>query len=217
MIIDLGLIGYEDAYRVQKEFVARRRLGEIDDSVILAEHNHVFTIGRAGRIENLLADENELKRSGAKVIRVDRGGDITYHGPGQLVVYPIIDLRRRSKDLHLYLRDLEGFAINFIKEYTVNAVRIAGKTGVWVGDRKIASIGVGSTGWIAYHGIGININTDLNFFSMINACGMKNIRMTSLSSLLGRKIDMADAKEKVIKYFNDHEFKLFAQETACSR
>ncbi len=198
MIIDLGLIDYEDAYRIQKELVARLRLGEIADSVILAEHDHVFTIGRTGRIENLLADQNELKNADAKVIRVDRGGDITYHGPGQLVVYPIIDLRRRSRDLHQYLRDLEEVAINFLKEYSINAVRISGRTGVWIGDRKIASIGVGSTGWITYHGMSININTDLGFFSMINPCGMKDVKMTSLCELIGRYVDMNEAKEKMV-------------------
>lgn len=214
MILDLGLIDYEDAYRIQKDLAAKRKLGEIDDSIILAEHYHVFTIGRTGRLENLLADETDLKKDGVKVIRVDRGGDITYHGPGQLVAYPIVDLGRRSRDLHRYLRDLEEVAIRFLKSYSVSAVRITGKTGVWVADKKIASIGIGATGWVTYHGMSININTNLSFFSMINPCGMKDVSVTSLAGLTGRHIDMNEAKEKALYYFNEQALGVCSEETA---
>lgn len=205
MIIDLGLIDYEDAYRIQKELVARRRRGEINDSIILAEHNHVYTVGRAGRMDNLLADLPALDRKGIKVLRVDRGGDITYHGPGQLVVYPILDLNRRSRDLHRYLRELEQAVIMFLKAYNIDAVGLPGRTGVWVGNRKIASIGIGAAGWVTYHGLSININTDLGFFRMINPCGLKDVKMTSLGELLGRNIDMKEVKEKILRCFDERE------------
>ena len=198
MIIDLGLIDYEDAYRVQKEFVVRRRLAEIGDTLIVAEHKPVFTIGRAGSKANLLADEKFLNKSGIKVLDTDRGGDITFHGPGQLVAYPVIDLKVRGRDLHRYLRDLEEVAISFLGRYSVSGQRRDGSTGVWVGDRKIASIGVGASDWVTYHGLSVNVNADLNFFSMIYPCGMKDVKATSLNHVLGRKVSMDDAREKLL-------------------
>ena len=201
MIIDLGLIDYEDCYKVQKEFARRRKLGALDDSLIVAEHKPVFTIGRTGRMENLLEDEEALSCRGIKVLRVDRGGDITFHGPGQVVIYPIIDLRRRGKDLHKYLRDLEEISIRFLKEYSVAGRRFEGKTGVWAGDKKIASIGVGTSGWVTYHGLSVNINTDLSYFSMIYPCGMKSAMATSLAEILRREIPMPEAKAKLVSCF----------------
>lgn len=203
MILDLGLIDYEEAYAIQKELVKRRKLGEIDDSVVVAEHRSVFTIGRAGNIENLLEDEDVLNNKGIKVLRVDRGGDITFHGPGQVVVYPIIDLRARDKDIHRYLRDLEEVVINFLQMYGVYAERCYGKTGVWVNNKKIASIGVAASNWVTYHGFSVNINVDLGYFSMMHPCGMKEIEATSLCRVLGRPIAMREAKYKIISKFND--------------
>lgn len=200
MIIDLGLIDYEDAYRVQREFVARRMLGEIDDSVIVAEHKSVFTIGRTGSADNLLFDEGLLTLAGIKVLGVDRGGDITYHGPGQITIYPIIDLRTKERDLHRHLRNMEQAVIDFLAEYSVFGRRINDKTGVWIGKKKIASIGVGCRNWVTYHGVSVNINTDLRFFSMINPCGMKGVEVTSLGRLLGREVDLAEAKNRIISH-----------------
>lgn len=197
MILDLGLIDYEEAYTAQKELVRLRKLGEIEDSFIFAEHYPVFTIGRTGRIENLLDTEERLSEKGIKVLRVDRGGDITFHGPGQLVVYPIVDLKDRGSDLHRYLRDLEEFIMELLKKYSVCGQRLPGKTGVWVEDRKIASIGIAASGWVTFHGFALNINTDLEFFSMINPCGMKHVRMTSLAQILDRKVTMIDVKKKI--------------------
>lgn len=198
MIIDLGLISYEDAYRTQCEFVARRMLGEVEDSVIIAEHRSVFTIGRTGSIKNLLADEEMLDVAGIKVLEVDRGGDITFHGPGQVTVYPIIDLRTKERDLHKHLRNMEQAVIDFLAEYSVFGRRISDKTGVWIGKKKIASIGVGCRNWVTYHGTSVNINTDLRYFSMINPCGMKGVEVTSLGRLLGREVDMQEAKNKLL-------------------
>jgi lipoate-protein ligase B len=202
MIIDLELVDYLKAYNIQKELVARRRMGEIDNSVILAEHHPVLTIGRSSKDNHILAKPEDLARMGIEVLKVDRGGDITFHGPGQLIVYPILDLAEMDKDLHFYMRSLEDLCIDFLDEYAVDAGRIDGKTGVWVDGRKIASIGIAATNWITYHGISINLNTDLRFFSLINPCGMRNIKMTSLNKLLARPIDMEYAKALILEHFD---------------
>lgn len=202
MISDIGLVDYDKAYAIQKELVARRKVGEIEDSIILAEHKPVFTVGRTGNRDNLLVDEIYLKKLGAHVVDADRGGDITFHGPGQLVAYPIIDLKARGRDLHRYLRDLEEVCICFLKDYAVKGERLEGKTGVWVEGRKIVSIGIAASDWVTYHGAAINIDPDLNFFSMIHPCGMRGIEVTSLKKLLNRDIIMADAKARFISRFD---------------
>lgn len=201
-IIDLGRIDYEEAYRIQKDFVAERKAGRSQDTVLLAEHYEVFTIGRTGSRENLLFGEEELLKRGIKILRVDRGGDITFHGPGQLVLYPILDLKSRGRDLHKYLRLLEEVVIVFLNEYSVSGTRINGRTGVWVEDKKIASIGIGSSNWITYHGLSVNINVDLNFFSMINPCGFKGIQMTSLDRVMHGKVALDEAKHRIISGLN---------------
>ena len=203
MLFDLGRIDYEECYKFQKDLVRRRRLGEIDNSIIFAEHNEVFTIGRMGEMENVLIPNDVLLSSGLKVLRVDRGGDITFHGPGQLVAYPIINLKDTGRDLHGYLRDLEEVAIRFLNEYGVSAGRIEGKTGVWVDGKKIASVGVGASNWVTFHGMSVNINCSLKFFSMINPCGMNDVEMTSLERIKGQEIRMADAKKSMIKHFKE--------------
>lgn len=201
MICDLGLTDYDAAYRVQRDLVARRRLGEIEDSLIVTEHRPVFTIGRAGDRRNLLVDDAVLSRSGIRLIRVDRGGDITCHAPGQLMAYPILDLAKRGKDLHKYLRDLEEVGIRILARCGVEACRIEGKTGVWVGKKKIVSIGVGSTNWITYHGMGINIKNDLHYYAMMNPCGMTDAPAISLEAHLGRSVDLQDVKIILMREF----------------
>lgn len=203
MILDLGLIDYEECYCAQKEMVARRKLGETGDTLILAEHKDVFTIGRTGRREHLIADEGHLSRRGIKVLNVDRGGDITYHGPGQLVAYPVIDLKDRWRDLHRYLRCLEDAVIKFLRRYSINGERHPDRTGVWVSGKKIASIGVGVSNWVTYHGLSINIKTDLSFFDMIYPCGLKGISMASLDRIAGRDVPMEEAKAVFLAAFNE--------------
>jgi len=203
MILDLGLVDYEKCYRLQRELVGRRRLGEIEDSVILAEHKSVFTVGRTGRMENLLVSGETLRSGGIKVIRVDRGGDITYHGPGQLVVYPVIDLREAGGDLHGHMRNLEEAAIRLLAGYSVRGERMSRMTGVWVGGKKIASIGIGASNWVTFHGLSVNINCDLNFFSMINPCGSSEVEMTSLERIKGRRIEMAVTKKRVLEHLEE--------------
>lgn len=201
MIIDLGLTDYPEAYRRQMDLVARRRSGEVGDSVLITEHREVYTIGRLGRYDNLLIGADLLSGFGIDVIRADRGGDITFHGPGQLVLYPIIDLRDRGRDLHRYLRDLESVVIDFLKGYGLASGRKSSMTGVWVDERKIASIGVASSNWITYHGLSVNIDVDLGYFNIINPCGMSEVRMTSLFELTGRRIDKDDASHRLLDSF----------------
>ena len=201
MIRDLGLIDYREAYKIQKDCVRLRKLNEIGDSLILAEHNAIFTIGRTGKIENLLIDVEVLRRDGIEVIRTDRGGDITYHGPGQLMVYPIVDLKKTTKDLHQYLRDLEELVMRVLSEYAIHSERLNGKTGIWVGGKKVASIGVAASNWVTYHGVSINVNCDLSSFSMIYPCGMKDVEATSIRTLLGEDIEMRKLKSRVAAHF----------------
>ncbi|MCX5678291.1 MAG: lipoyl(octanoyl) transferase LipB [Candidatus Omnitrophica bacterium] len=200
--MDLGLTDYEECYRTQREMVARRKLGEIGDTLILTEHSNVFTIGRTGGKENLLADAAYLRQKGIKVLDVDRGGDITFHGPGQLVVYPIIELKEKWRDLHKYMRNLEDVVIKFLKRYSVRSGREPGRTGVWASGKKVASIGIGVSNWVTYHGMSININPDLEFFNMIYPCGLKGIKIASLKSLCGKDITVGEAKNAVISDFD---------------
>jgi lipoate-protein ligase B len=202
MVLDLGVIDYDDALKLQRELVNKRRSGQINDSLLIVEHPPVFTIGRSGSRNNLLAKEEYLSSRSIKVINVDRGGDITFHSPGQLVIYPIIDLKERTRDLHRYLRDLEEVGIKFLQRYSVSSNRVAGSTGVWVLDKKIASIGIAAKDWVTYHGMSLNVNNKLKFFSMINPCGIKGLQMTSLQEALGQEIPMNLAKKALLNEFN---------------
>ena len=203
MIFDAGCIDYEECCALQKNLVKRRRLGETGDSVILAEHDSIFTIGRTGDMSNLLVAPLVLSEKGLKVLRVDRGGDITYHGPGQLVAYPIIDLKKCGRNLHGYMRDLEEVVIRFLCGYSVHGERVDNKTGVWVSGEKIASIGIGASNWVTFHGLSVNINCDLDFFAMINPCGMGDIKMTSLEKIKGYKVGMGGAKSRMLVHFKE--------------
>lgn len=202
MILDLGTIDYSDALKIQHELVEKRRLGLIPDSAMIVEHPSVFTIGRSGSRKNLLVEEDYLNAQGIKVLDVDRGGDITFHSPGQLVIYPIIDLKKRVRDLHKYLRALEEVVISFLRRYAVSAGRLDDATGVWVSDKKIASIGIAAKDWVTYHGLSVNINNDTRLFSMINPCGIKNLKVTSLKEALGSPVPQDRAKHILLEEFN---------------
>ena len=151
-IVNIGLKDYQETYKIQKELVKKRHEGKIPDTLILVEHPPVFTIGRSGSRKNIHVSLGKLKEEGIKIYEIDRGGDITYHGPGQIVGYPIIDLRKYGRDIHLYLRTLEKVLIKLLQDFSIEAGRIKGMTGVWVNDKKIASIGIGVSKWVTYHG-----------------------------------------------------------------
>ncbi len=169
---ELGRIAYGDALELQKQTVAARKLGETADHLFLLEHPHVITLGRNGHLENLLASDAILTRAGISFFPTDRGGDVTYHGPGQLVGYPILDLREWKRDVGAYVRAVEQVIIDTLADYGISAGRIPKLTGVWVDERKIAAIGVHISRWVTSHGFALNVATDLSYFQYIVPCGL---------------------------------------------
>ena len=200
----LGLLPYADGLALQEELVRQRRAGEIDDTLLLLEHPHVITLGTGSHAENVLVSPEERERLGIELFATGRGGDVTYHGPGQLVGYPILDLKPDRADLHRYLRDVEEVLIRVLADYGLAGIRRAGMTGVWVGDRKLAAIGVRvSSGWITSHGFALNVTTDLGFFDAIVPCGIREYGVGSISGELGRAVEMAEVRDSVVTHFLD--------------
>ena len=179
---ELGRIGYGAALELQKQLEAERKQGLIPDQLLLLEHPHVITLGRNARREHLLAGEDLLARADVSVYETDRGGDVTYHGPGQLVGYPIINLKDWKRDVGAYMRAIEQVIIDTLAEFGIAAGRIPKLTGVWVGERKVAAIGVHISRWVTTHGFALNVNTDLNFFQYIVPCGLTR-PVTSMAQL----------------------------------
>jgi len=202
-IIDLGLVSFDKAYCFQKEVLSSVKAREKSESLILAEHYPVFTIGRRGKQENILASTEKLNSRGIDIINTDRGGDITFHGPGQIVAYPIFDLTKRCKDMHKFLRDLEKVIILTLSDFCIDSFKVEGRTGCWTEKGKIASIGVAASGWVTYHGLALNANVDLSYFDMINPCGLKNISMTSMKQILCKEVDTEKLKKRLISRFGD--------------
>ncbi len=202
-IIDLGFCDFIDAYSVQKEALSSVKSGKSDELIIFAQHHPVFTIGRSGGKENIIASEDQLNSRGINIVNTDRGGDITFHGPGQVVAYPVLDLNKRCKDMHKYLRDLEEVVILTLSDYSVNSFRVKERTGCWTDKGKIASIGVAASGWVTYHGLALNANVDLSYFSMINPCGFSDIKMTSIQDILDAEVDIEKLKKRLIRRFSD--------------
>ncbi len=199
----LGLVDYAEGLELQKRLVAQRKAHATSDTLLLLEHPHVYTLGRNARRENLLVTPEFLRKIEAQVIETDRGGDITYHGPGQLVGYPIFDLTQHRRDVAWYMRSLEEVFIRVTGDFGVQAARIAGLTGVWVGDEKILALGVHITRWITSHGFAFNVNTDLRYFEWIIPCGLREKGVTSLKKLLGRSIGMEEVIDRVTERFGE--------------
>jgi len=197
----LGLVDYEDGLRLQRELVARRKAGTIPDTLLLLEHPHVYTLGRNAKTENLLISAEQLAARGAQVFEIDRGGDVTYHGPGQLVGYPILDLAQHRRDIAWYMRCLEEVLIAVAGEYGLEAGRLAGAPGVWVGNDKLAAMGVHISRWVTSHGFAFNVNTDLSYFDWIVPCGLRDKGVTSLQKLLGRRVEMEEVAGRVVRHF----------------
>ena len=200
-VVDLGLVGYDKAYDLQKRLHKFRREGRIDDVLILLEHEPVVTMGRGGKRDNILVSDEFLQSKGIRVFEIDRGGDVTLHCPGQLVGYPILDLKIHGKNIHKYLRNLEEVIIRSLKVYEIDGQRIENHTGVWVGEKKIASIGIGIKGWVTFHGFSLNINSDLSYFSLIRPCGFESRMVTSMSEILGSPVEPKDFHHQLIKQF----------------
>ena len=228
---DLGLKDYKDTWDYQEllfkqaidlKIKNRREETELEtpNHLLFVEHPHVFTLGKSGDLSNLLVDEKQLAEKGAKFYKINRGGDITYHGPGQVVGYPILDLDNFFTDIHKFLRFLEEMVILTLAEYGLKAERSKGETGVWldVGTpfaRKICAMGVRASRWVTMHGFALNINSDLGYFDLMIPCGIKGKAVTSLNMELGKKeVSMAEVKEKLLKHFSQlFEAELVKQET----
>ncbi len=198
-IQDLGLIAYQEAYQLQKQVVKEVMDGG-DSRILLCEHPPVITMGRMAKEEHILFSKMELNARGIDIEYIDRGGDITLHAPGQLVVYPIFNLTAYRRDLHWYLRCLEDIVIALLADFGIVGRREPGQTGVWVDNRKAVSMGIGVKRWVCFHGVGINVNTDLNLFSYIQPCGL-NVEMTSISHIIGRSVEMDQVKAKFVHHF----------------
>lgn len=197
-------VGYEAAYERQRELVGRcLDSGGQDNYLMLVEHPPVITIGRSSEGEDLLAGAQILEERGVELVQTNRGGKATFHGPGQLVIYPIIDLRARGRDLHRYLRDLETWLIRLLDSYGIDAGTNPPHTGVWVEERKVASIGIAVRRWISYHGIALNLNNDMSFFDLIVPCGLPDVQMESMSGLLGRELDFEQVARRAVRMFRE--------------
>lgn len=215
---DLGLISYKKAWDYQEEIfqkIVDRKIqnrnnntsNPTDNYFLFCEHPHVFTLGKSGDEKHLLINEDQLKAKGAEFYKINRGGDITYHGPGQVVGYPILDLDNFFTDIHKYLRFLEEVIILTMAEYGLKGDRYEGYTGVWMDvdntykARKICAMGVRCSRWVTMHGFAFNVNSDLSFFNQIIPCGINDKAVTSLEKELGKKVDLNEVKQKIIKHF----------------
>jgi len=206
-MIDLGLIGYAEAWSLQKRIVAARKTAAIEDVLLVCEHPHVITQGRNGKREHLLASEHVLRQKGVEYYETSRGGDITYHGPGQIVGYPILNLGAIRRDVVWYVRMLEVAMIRATSEFGITAERVAGKTGIWVksGDteEKLAAIGVHISRWVTSHGFAYNVSTDLRYFDLIVPCGIADRKATSLEKLLGRSIEQEEVAPRIARHLGE--------------
>ena len=184
--------------------VADRQAGLIPDLLLCGEHPHVMTLGVSARHRraNVLVSRSVLQSRGIELYEAPRGGDVTYHGPGQLVAYPVLDLKPERCDIHRYVRDLEEVVIRTVHEFGVEATRVAGLTGVWVGNDKLAAIGVRVSRWVTSHGFALNVNTELEYFSLIRPCGIAGRGVTSLTALTGQPVDRGDVEEALIGSFS---------------
>lgn len=198
---DLGLIDYKEAWDLQKSIHQLRAENKIDDVLFLLEHPHTYTLGKIADKNNLVGDEKYLSDNKISVYDIDRGGDITYHGPGQIVGYPIISLTNWQQDTHKYLRTIEEVIIKVCDEYGLNGSRVEKYTGVWLDNRKICAIGIKVSRWITMHGFAFNVNTDLRLFNGIIPCGISDKEVTSLNRELNKEISLNEVKEKIIHHF----------------
>jgi lipoyl(octanoyl) transferase len=224
--IDLGTIGYGEALALQQRLVAARKNGTAPDMLVFCEHPHVITLGRNGKREHLHVSEDLLRQKGVEFHHTNRGGDITYHGPGQIVGYPILDLSRIRRDVVWYVRQLEQSMIEATSRFEIGAFRVPGRTGVWVQgnategasssrEEKIGAIGVHISRWVTSHGFAYNVSTDLRFFDLITPCGIAGCRATSLEKLLGFSVSRADAIARLSEGISDcFELELAPAETS---
>ena len=201
----LGIVPYDEALALQRDLVEQRRRGEIPDHLLLLQHPHVITLGvrTADAQSHIVADAARLAARGVTVHETGRGGDVTYHGPGQLVGYPILALEPARQDLHRYVRDVEETLIRAIARFGISGGRIPGLTGVWVRQEKVAAIGIRVSRWVTSHGFALNVTTDLDYFGLIVPCGIRDKGVTSIARVLGREVPMAQVEAAVVDAFCD--------------
>jgi lipoyl(octanoyl) transferase len=199
----MGRVPYGEALGLQRNLVERRKLGEISDTLLLLEHLPVITLGRNAKREHLLSSVETLEEQGIELFETDRGGDITYHGPGQLIGYPVLDLSRIRKDVVWYVRTLEEALIRAAGDFGLRAERRAGLTGVWAGEAKVAAIGIHISRWVTSHGFALNLETDLSYFRHIVPCGITACPVTSFRELLGAAVDRSLAEERIIQHLGE--------------
>ena len=203
VMYQLGLVEYGEAYRLQKRLHRQRLNGAISDTLLLLEHPPTVTIGRSGSLDNVLVSEEQLTQEGISLFFISRGGDVTFHGPGQLVGYPILDLSERGEDINRYVQDLEEVLIRTLKDFSIYATRDNSHAGVWVGKEEVAAIGLSIRRWVTMHGFALNVYPNLTHFSLINPCGFSNRKATSMSQLLGRKLHMEEVNKCLVTNFSD--------------
>lgn len=201
---DLGVVPYGEAWDFQREIFSGRKEAKIPDTFIMLEHPHTYTLGKVAKREHLLLTDKELEDRHISVYDIDRGGDITYHGPGQIVGYPIINLGDWQKDSHKYLRTLEEVIISVMRSYGIESGRKEGLTGVWIENRKIAAIGIKISSWVTMHGFALNVNTELDLFTGIIPCGITDKEVTSMQKELGHQVPLDEVKEKLLEHFMTH-------------
>ncbi len=192
--LDLGFRDYEESLKIQDRIVARRKCGSCPDCLLFVDYPPIITLGRGGKRDHLLAGPEELRERGVRVYPAGRGGDITYHGPGQLVVYPVLDLNAWYRDIHRYLRTLEHCLVETLSDFGIPSETLPGVTGVWVEGRKIAAIGVRTSRWVTSHGLALNVNTDLRYFDLIVPCGLVGRGVTSMAAQLGRPLQLSEVR-----------------------
>jgi len=200
--VDLGMVPYHEALRLQKEQVERLQGGRGGEVFYLLQHPHVFTIGRNASGDALLSDRLTIGRRGVEIANTDRGGDVTYHGPGQLVGYPIISLEPGRRDIRRYVHDLEQVLIGALDDFGIRSERHPVHRGVWTQGRKIASVGIRISRWVTCHGFALNVDTDLSFYSMMKPCGIAGCEMTSMAKELGKAPDMTDVQSAIVSSFS---------------
>jgi lipoyl(octanoyl) transferase len=202
-LVDLGHMSYDDAYRIQETLLDQIKAGNRKDTLLFVEHDPVLTLGANFHVENLLLSAHEYRERGIQVVTTNRGGDVTFHGPNQLVIYPIFDITRHGKDLHKWLRSLEEAIILVLAEFGLYGYRLPPHTGVWLNGKKVAAIGIKVSRWVSMHGIALNCDNDLAPFQSIVPCGIKDFEVTSLSQEANKRITIEEAKPLVAKAFEN--------------
>jgi lipoyl(octanoyl) transferase len=208
MFVDLGVMGYAEAQALQRQVVTARKAGLVPDVLLLCEHPPVITLGRNARREHVLAPQRVLEQMGVELFETDRGGDVTFHGPGQLVGYPILNLAAIRRDVVWYVRQLEEALLRATSVFGISTARVQGKTGIWAAppgqqEEKLAAIGIHISRWVTSHGFALNVSTDLRFFDLIVPCGIRDRRPTSLEKLLGRAVPRQEVLEQIVPAFEE--------------